>query len=691
MNSKITLQHRQKTACVYVRQSSLQQVLHNQQSTERQYALREKAAQLGWTPGNIQVLDGDLGVSGTQTTGREDFKRLVADVSMGHVGAVFALEASRLARSSADWHRLIELCALSDTILVDEDGVYSPADFNDALLLGMKGTMSAAELHFIRARLLGGRRHKAEKGELRIPIPIGYIYDDQDRIVLEPDIQVREAVALLFRMFREKGSANGVVRAFAEENLLFPRRAGGGIRRGQLKWGPLIVARVLATVHNPMYAGIYVFGRKRAVQKIDPDGQIVTRLRKMPRNQWMVEISDHHEAYLTHQQYEENLDQLARNHNGPANQSPGAAREGLALLQGLLICGKCGLRLTVYYRTHRPQLYYQCLGRRQPDGSKPRCQKLRGDLADQLVVNRALELLKPGQLNIALEAYDQLKSRRSGIDRQWQLRLQRAEYESQLAQRRYEQVDPGNRLVAASLEASWNETLVRLDEVRQQATAAEDRAGTSLGEDQRAQILALAKDLPKLWKSRSTTAQDKKRILRLLIQDITAEKISEKEFRLHLRWRGGACESLEPSIQGHRHFYPPSFLDRVRQLATQQTDREIAATLNQEGLVTVGGKPFSKGTIKALRYHHQIPTCKVKSPDEWTVPEVADHFGVNRHLVYHWIETGLLTIRRVAKRTYYWITLDSTKEAELWEYIRKSTRIPEKKRRPASRQKNKKV
>lgn len=691
MNSKITLKHRQKLACVYVRQSSLQQVLHNQQSTERQYALREKATQLGWTPGNVQVLDGDLGVSGTQTTGREDFKRLVADVSMGNVGAVFALEASRLARSSADWHRLIELCALSDTILVDEDGVYSPADFNDALLLGMKGTMSAAELHFIRARLLGGRRHKAEKGELRIPIPIGYVYDDQNRIVFEPDVQVREAVALLFRMFREKGSANGVVRAFAEENLLFPRRAGGGIRRGPLQWGPLIVDRVLATLHNPMYAGTYAFGRKRAVQKLDTDGQIVTRLRKMPRDQWMVEIPDHHEAYLTRRHYEENLERLACNHNGPANQEPGAAREGPALLPGLLICGNCGLRLSVYYRTHRPQLYYQCLGRRQSDGSKPRCQKLRGDLADQLVVNRAFELLKPAQLNIALEAYDQLKLRRSGIDRQWQLRLQRAEYESQLAQRRYEQVDPGNRLVAASLEVSWNESLVHLDGVRREATEAQVRPGVSFGEDQRAQILALANDLPKLWQLSSTTAQDKKRILRLLIQDITAEKISEKEFRLHLRWRGGACESLDPSIQGNRLFYPPGFLDRVRQLAAHQNDREIAATLNQEGLVTVTNRPFSKSVIKMIRYYHQIPTCKVKRPDEWTVPDVADYFGVKRHVVYHWIETGLLTARRVGKRTYYWVTLDSPKEEELWEYVRKSGRIREKKSKPSTRQQNKGV
>ncbi len=329
---KITPQHLQKKAYVYVRQSTLGQVLHHQESTSRQYALKDKALSLGWNEKEIRTLDGDLGMSGAQSHGCQDFKTLLADVSLGEVGAVLALEASRLARSNTDWHRLIELCSLTGTLILDEDGVYDPADFNDALLLGIKGTMSAAELHFLRGRLQGGKRNKAERGELRFPLPVGLCWNEEGGIALDPDQEVQGAVRMVFRSFQETGSAYGVAHWFAEKGLKFPKRAYGGVWNGKLIWGHLTDSRVLTILKNPAYAGMYVFGRFRCVKEILQDGQIRQRVRQMPRDSWLVAIQSHHEGYTSWDEYLANQDRLERNRTQhPENILPQAAREGLAL------------------------------------------------------------------------------------------------------------------------------------------------------------------------------------------------------------------------------------------------------------------------------------------------------------------------------------------------------------------------
>jgi DNA invertase Pin-like site-specific DNA recombinase len=307
MSDKVTLRHRQGAAYIYIRQSTMNQVLHHQESTQRQYALRDRAIALGWPPTMVRILDGDLGMSGSQVTGRDDFKALVADVSMGRVGAVFALEASRLARSCADWHRLIELCSLTGTLLIDEDGCYDTSDFNDRLLLGLKGTMSQAELHFLSARMHGGRRHKADRGELRLPLPVGLCYDGRGLIALDPDAQVRGAVELLFRTFRELGSANAVVKHFRREGILYPKRAHGGARAGELSWAPLGLQRVLDAVKNPTYAGIYAYGRDRLIKEVVEGGDVRSRIKHTPREDWPVQIRDHHPGYITPEAYLENL------------------------------------------------------------------------------------------------------------------------------------------------------------------------------------------------------------------------------------------------------------------------------------------------------------------------------------------------------------------------------------------------
>ncbi len=608
VHSKITSQHLAKKAYVYIRQSTLGQVLHHQESTIRQYALREKALTLGWSESGIRVLDRDLGQSGSQSHNRQDFRTLLADVSLGEVGAVLALEASRLARSNTDWYRLIELCSLTGTLLLDEDGCYDPADFNDALLLGLKGTMSAAELHFLRGRLQGGKRNKAQRGELRFPVPVGLCWHDDGQIVLDPDAEVQGAVIL-------------------------------------------------------------------------QDGEIRHRVKKMSRDSWLVEIQNHHEGYLTWERYLENQDRLQRNlTHQPEMALAGPVREGLALLHGLLICGKCGRRLTVRYRGNGG-IYpiYECNWLKRQGRAKRSCLSLQCPVLDQAVAARVLQVLNAQNVELALAAHDELEKRDEAVIRQWQMRLGRAGYEAQLAQRRYEEVDPANRLVAATLEHRWNETLQRVDEVQRQMTEFQHRKTRTFTTGQRERIQSLAADIPRLWKSQSTLARDRKRILRLLLEDITVERCDEpRQALLHARWTGGACEDLAvplPAKIADRLRYPAEFIERVRCLAAEYSDTEIAVRLNQAGQLSAQGKPFTASMIAWIRYKHGIPAPVRQRPEELTVPQVAQKFRVSHHVVYYWIDRGIIPARQDRFNQPYWITLTQDQESELHRRVQNSNRI----------------
>ena len=387
MIGKIEDQHRQKAAYIYLRQSSMAQVRHHQESTERQYALKEKALELGWNPAMIRTLDRDLGISGAQMTGREDFKTLMADVCMGKVGAVFALEASRLGRSCADWYRLMEFCSLTNTLIIDEDGCYNTGNFNDRLLLGLKATMSQAELHFMSLRLQGGKLNKAKKGELRFPLPVGFCYDPDGRTVVDPDQQVQGAVRLLFATFRQTGSAYGVVHHFAQKAIQFPKRAYGGVWNGRLIWGRLAEGRVRMILKNPAYAGVYAFGRFRCRKQISSEGQIQSKITAVPMSSWTVTIPDHHEAYITWEEFLENQTTLLRNLTcAEENILTGPAREGLALLQGVLLCGNCGRRLTIRYQGNGG-IYptYECNWLRREGLATRSCLHVRCSILDDAV------------------------------------------------------------------------------------------------------------------------------------------------------------------------------------------------------------------------------------------------------------------------------------------------------------------
>ncbi len=656
------------------------QVIHHPQSTERQYALKEKAQLLGWTASRIQVLDGDLGQSGQNAHSREDFKTLVADVSMNKVGAIFVLEISRLSRSSADWHRLLELCALTDTLLLDEDGCYNLSDFNDQLVLGLKGTMSQAELHVIYSRLQGGKLNKAQKGELRFPLPVGFCFDEEGRTILDPDEEVRHVIRLLFQTFTQTGSAYGVAHKFTKENILFPKRAYGGVWNGKLIFGRLTHSRVVGILKNPSYAGTYVYGRYGTEKKVSPEGKIQLTPKKKKMDDWTVTLHNHHQGYITWEEYLENQRILKNNlTHGDGITLSGPIREGLAMLQGLLICGTCGRRLTVRYQSNGG-IYptYEC-NRRARECISKSCMSLKADLVDKAIIQRALKTLQPEQVQLAIEALEELQQRQKRVDKSWELKLQRAQYETELAQRRYEAVDPDNRLVAATLEQQWNNALIALEELQKQYHQYQSEDHLLLSGEQQKSLLELAKDFPKLWDAPSTDPKDKKQILRLLIEDITVERPHQsKTAVLHVRWKGGACEDITvtfPPKRSEQIRYPQEVIEQVRKLAKTQSDEQIVTIFNQQEKLSATGKAFTRSMIQWIRYKHKIPAPESKHPHELSVNEVAQRFQVSSHVVYYWIKRKIVSARQVRKKGPYFIKIPPEKEEQLRQIVQNSTKI----------------
>jgi DNA invertase Pin-like site-specific DNA recombinase len=679
LTSKIAERHLSKQACIYIRQSTLAQVRFNQESTDRQYNLVNKALSLGWNQDQIRVLDRDLGRSGTAANTRMDFKTLVSDVAMGQVGAIFSLEASRLARSNQDWHRLLELCAITDTLVIDQDGVYNPREFNDGLVLGMKGTFAQAELHIIRGRLHGGKLNKANRGELRFQLPVGFVYAD-NKIVIDPDKEVQGAVRTVFELFSKEGTAYGVVHRFQEAGLRFPRRSYGGVWNGKLIWGLLSHSRVLGMLANPSYAGVYVFGRYQSAKQVSPSGEVVTRLRPMPQDAWRVVIREHHEGYISWDQFVANRHRLTANRTNSEG-LPGPAREGLCLLQGLLICGHCGRRLTVRY-TGSNGIYpmYECGWRRRESVGPQTCMSVPAPPLDQAMTDRVLTAITPVTIELALAALADLEQRDHEIGAQWRMRIERARYEADLAERRYEAVDPSNRLIASTLEQRWNDAMQRLHDLEAELADFERQTRRAVTAEQKQQIRQLAENFPRLWAASTTAPRDRKRILRLLVRDVTVAKGPEpKIIRLHIRWQGGATETLEVPQRPNRADvvrYPNPFVTRVRELAATLHDDEIVQNLNAEGCLSSTGKRFTQSMIKYLRYKYQIPA---PPPPDGTlsVRQVCDRYGVSHWVVYYWIEISLVTAKRRKPTTPYAITITDKTDKRLRVWIANSCHLPQ--------------
>lgn len=668
--TKIRPDHLDRLAVIYVRQSTLFQVRENTGSSLRQYDLVKRAQDLGWTTPSIQVVDQDQGHSGSSAVGRDGFQWVVAEVGLGHVGAVLSLEVSRLARNSSDWHRLLEICALTDTLVIDEEGVYDPGLHNDRLLLGFKGSMSEAELHWLKSRLLGGKVAKAEQGTLRFRLPIGLMYDPVGRIMLDPDEAVQEAVRLVFALFEQFGSALAVVTSFAEQHLRFPTRWWGGKQADELIWGQLSHGRVLNILHNPLYAGAYAYGRTQFRSRTLPgeEPRVKGRTRRLPQEEWTIVRLDQHPGYISWNQFLANQRHLDDNRTWRAEEHRGAVRSGPSLLQGIVLCGSCGRRMSIRYQRDGSLLMYECNQAHRQLGTKT-CQTIRGDRIDRAVVQCFLEAIQPAHLEVALSALDSLEMRAKQIESQWQRHIERAQYEADLARRRYKVVDPDNRLVARSLEREWNEKLAEVEKLEREYALGPKPAVLLLTAAQREQIRRLAHDVPAIWHAPTTTFVERKQLVRWLIKDVTLSKRGNV-IDVAVRWQTEALTHL--AIPRHKKSWEerqtsPHVVERVRELSPTHTNAQIATLLNEEGERAGMGGSFTVSKIEWIRYAYHIPAGCPERPKatptgqrgdgRYSAKAAAELLNVDVSTVADWCKTGILESVRSTPLGPRWITL----------------------------------
>ena len=667
---KLRNEHVTRPALVYVRQSTLMQVRDNTASTTRQYQLAQRAQDLGWPAPLVVVIDQDQGRSGASSAGRDGFEYLIAEVGLGRAGAVLCLEASRLARSSSDWYRLIEICALTDTLVIDEDGVYDPGQYNDRLLLGFRGTMSEAELHWLHCRLVGGKLEKAQQGTLRWRLPVGLVYDAAGQIGFDPDEEIQHAVRQVFEVFATAKSALAVVKHFADHGVAIPERLWQRARKGEVVWRPLRHARVLSILHNPFYAGAYVYGRTKTRQRSLPGEapRVKGYTRQVKRDAWPTILQEHHPAYISWTQFRRNLEQLDDNRTFDPDQHRGAVREGGALLQGIVGCGVCGRRMTVRYMPDGIRPMYVCTQLHKDFAGKT-CQVMRGDGIDAAVVQLLLAAIEPAQLTIALEAVAHLEAQARAIDHQWHLRLERARYEADRARRRYQEVEPEHRLVARSLERDWNEKLSVLDQLERDYAAMAPAASSHVSEAERQAILDLVHDLPAVWQAETTTHAERKQVVRLLIKDVMLTKL-ETTIRIDVRWQTHACRTLEVPRPQQAYVIrrtAPAVVERVRQLARHHTDIEIAERLNHEGYLSGQGGAFSARKVDWLRYAYGIKSgCPLgpaacptgqRGDGRYSARAAAEQLNVSVYTIADWCQAGKLDGLQVAPRGPWWVTL----------------------------------
>jgi DNA invertase Pin-like site-specific DNA recombinase len=605
MTDKIRATHIERKAVVYLRQSSLQQVREHRESTRRQYALRERAIALGWSADAVEVIDEDLGQSGQSADWRAGFRRLAEAMSQGRVGALFALEVSRLARSSADWYRLLELASLADVVIADEDVVYDPQDYNDRLLLGLKGQFADAERYWMRLRLNGGKLSKARRGEVGFLPPTGYVWSDDGCLRFDPDEKVQRVLRLVFERFRLDGSARAIVRYFGRHGLRMPAR----LSTGELRWSGPCYRGVLNILHNPLYAGAYVYGRREQRMAL-VGGEVRRRTTTLPMESWKVCLKDHHPAYVSWDEFMANQKKLRDHWTGGRPKEPssrGAPREGKALLQGLVLCGRCGHRMHTQYSSSNGQRpHYKCNGPKYKEGVSGGCWMVSTKHIDAAVARAFLGVIQPAEVDLALAVARDAEGQAEEIRRQWQLRLEQARYEVRLAERRYKAVDPDNRTVARTLEREWNDKLVELARLEGEYESLRRREKVELSEDDRRQVLALARDLPRVWNAPTTTAAERKNLLRMLIRDVTLSPVDlpERATRIQVLWVTGATSEMHVPRPAKEDATRTSeeALAALRELFEQGlSDAEIAAELNRRGLPSGRGQRWVKGGVYWMR------------------------------------------------------------------------------------------
>jgi DNA invertase Pin-like site-specific DNA recombinase len=640
---KVTPQHLERDTYLYIRQSTPRQVMENAESTQRQYALRDRALALGWPLDRIHIVDCDLGKSGSQSASRDGFQKLVGEVALGKAGLVMGLEVSRLARNSADWHRLIELCSLAGTLILDEDGIYDPASFNDRLLLGLKGTMSEAELHFLKARMRGGIINKARRGELEMRPPIGLVYRDDGVLIFDPDTEVQAAIREVLQTFERTGSAMQTAKFFREQGLLFPRRVRGGVNKGELHWVRVQHSRILQVLHNPRYAGAFVYGRVR-IRRL-PDGKHSTI--KVPRSEWQFVIPGVHVGYISWEQFEANQKRLAENALGfGETRKAGPSREGPALLQGRAICGICGERMGIHYSIAYRKVAptYVCQEASVRSGDKV-CQRVPGSAVDQAISELLLELMQPMTLQVALAVQQEVEARVAETDELRRRHVQRAQYEAELARRRYLKVDPDNRLVADSLEAEWNNKLRILADAQEQYEQQTQKQRLLIDSQTKEQLLSLANDFPRIWNDPAVEPRERKRILRLLIEDVTL--INGETIQVHVRLRGGVTRTLtvaKPVPIAQIRKTKPELVAEIDGLLDHHCDREVAEVMNRQGRRTWQGGSFNLKKIAHIREVFSLRSrySRLRAKGLLTTKEMSMRHGVSTTTINLWARKGRL-------------------------------------------------
>ena len=646
--AKITAQHLARQAIVYLRQSSAAQVEHNRESTERQYALAAKARELGWPEDRILVIDEDLGLSGSGSVARSGFARLTAEVALARVGLVLGLEVSRLARNNADWHRLIDLAGLTDTLIGDGDGIYHPALFNDRLLLGLKGTMSEAELHVLRARLNGGIRNKAARGELRRGLPTGFVWGDADgEVLLHPDEAVVTAIRTIFDRFAEMGSARRVWLWLRDRGLRLPLQMHA---HAEIRWVDASYHAVHQVLANPVYAGAYVYGKTRTQVTLDAAGVRKKRIRQLPREEWQVLIKEYHAGYIDWPTYEANQRRITKNTRPGPHKVGGAVREGSALLQGLASCGHCGRRLRTHYTGRTSSPGYHCSGEHLVEGRGSYCLNIGAVQIDTAVARAFIAALEPVRIAATLAAAEQLEVDREASLKHWRLGVERAQYAADLAERRYRAVDPDNRLVARGLEKAWEESLGALQAAKAELCRREQERPHVLSGEERSRIAMLGADLADVWNAATTTPRDRKELLGTLIEEVILKVERDKSAaHLTLRWKGGALTDIDVALPVKRQAAVRTDEDTValvRRLAEHYPDAVIAGILNRQGHRTARGLRFQGNRVANLRTHWKIPCFAPKEGAEQgdllTIKAAAAQLGVATSTIHRLLNDGII-------------------------------------------------
>lgn len=676
-SGKITAQHLDRKAVIYIRQSTLQQVNRHQESTRLQYGLVDQAIGLGWSRQCIEIIDDDLGCSGASAEGRFGFQRLVAEVGLDHVGLVLGLDMSRLSRSSRDWHQLLEVCAIFNTLIGDLDGLYDPTHYNDRLLLGLKGTMSEAELHILKQRMLEGKRAKARRGELGMPLPMGYLRQLSGDVIKDPDEQAQTVIQRVFELFERKRTINGVLAELVAQQIQMPCRTVSGVNKGELEWHRPNRMTLSNLLRHPIYAGAYSYGRRPTDPRKKIPGRPSTGRTVAPMEEWEVLIKDHFPAYISWTDYERNLRQLKAN----TAQSMGTVRDGSSLLSGLMICGRCGLRMAPHYNNNGQGLRYRC-DRMAIDYGEARCQSLSGKPLDQCLTALIFKALQPAALEISLAVAEDLESERLRQRTHWQQRLERAQIETTRARRQYNAVEPENRLVARTLERQWETALAAETQLNNAYDEFLANQPTVLTTEERVAIQHLAQDIPALWHAETTTAADRQLIVRQLIERVLVTVIEDTEkVHVEVHWLGGHQTKTQinrPVARLDQMSDHHALLERVKCLQTQGHNAPaIAEILNTEGWRPPKRRAtYNAPMVRSLLSRQGLGTGTQKQQQtthikrkahEWTLKELGMQLHIPEPTLYAWLYKGQLKGRKVkvGSRSIWLIHLDDREQEQL--------------------------